>query len=338
MKECACKHSNRGENSTCHHVTGECRLSDESSSDYQELNTDHPTTVLPKTYTTNKPMGTQVHDKAAGNNEDPDVNKQKDNDTGTVVQQTENSVLQTENLPVSDTEKDVLSADGKFTAPVTSTTTSIPIISHFTTENEARKQIPNEVHNNSVTSIMPLFDHETDGLDSETDRKEDDDRDLSEEDKEPGTIQIEEIEQTTEEIGATEPQNIQIPPHGIIVVSDGLLSERRDEDKSEESRSGIWNLVSSASVAGGVALLLIVMAAVTLLVSHRRNKAKLSIAEKEMASRRKQQREQQQPLPGPQMYNCTGDVTTLPRESQSTICAVGLLKASKFPCTSLSRT
>lgn len=54
----------------------------------------------------------------------------------------------------------------------------------------------------------------------------------------------------------------------VIVVSDGLLSDRVDV----EPASGVSDLVSSASVAGAVALALIVMAAVTVLVTHRRNR------------------------------------------------------------------
>lgn len=278
------------------------------------MNTDNSTTVLPSTHTSSKPVGSQLH---------------TDSVAGTILQETETGVPQTENIPLSDAEKAVLLTDDKLTTTVTSTT-SIPTISSFAAESEASKQIPDEVHNNSVTSIIPLLDHEINGLDSESDRKEEDGRDFSEEGEEPDSMQMKEIEQTAEEIDATKPQNMQVPPRGIIVISDGLLSERRDGDMSGESRSGVWNLVSSASVAGGVALLLIVMAAVTLLVSHRRTKEKVSIAEKEMASFRMQQVEQQQPLPGPQMYNCTENITTLPRESRLTSCAMGLLKALKF--------
>lgn len=267
-------------------------------------------------------METQTHDEGAGNNKDLDVNRQIDNNTGTVLRETEVSDPQTEDIPLSETEISVFSTDDKFTTPVTSTTTSSSVISPLTTENEVAKQIPNEVRNNSMTSNIPLPDHETNKLDSETDTKEDDDKDFSEESEQPATIKIEEIEQTTEEIEITEPQNIKIPPRGVIIVSDGLLSERRDEDDSEESTSGVWNLVSSASVAGGVALLLIVLAAVTLFVSHRRNKAKMSVAEKEITSVRMQRLEHEQQFPGPQMYNCTRDVTTLSRESQSNSCPV----------------
>jgi hypothetical protein len=315
MKECACEPSNSGENSTCHHVTGGCRLTNESSSDYQESNTNHPATVLPKIHTISQAMETRIHDKVVGNNEYLDMDELSNSDTGTVLQQAEDSsVPQRENIPLSNTEKDILPTDEKFTTLLTSTTTSISTIAPFATENEVQKQIPIEVYNNSVTNITPLLDHETKRLDSETDKKEVDDKYFSEESEVPDTTIIKETEQKTEEIGATEPQNIQIPPHGIIIVSDGLLSERSHEGNSEESRNGVWNLVSSASVAGGVALLLILMAAVTLLVSHRRNKKKALIAENEMASLRVQQLERQQPLPGPQMYNCTGDVTSVPCE------------------------
>jgi hypothetical protein len=66
------------------------------------------------------------------------------------------------------------------------------------------------------------------------------------------------------------PTETPVPParRPVIVVSDGLLSDRVDEGTA----SGVSDLVSSASVAGAVALALIVMATVTVLVSHRRNR------------------------------------------------------------------
>jgi hypothetical protein len=172
--------------------------------------------------------------------------------------------------------------------------TSIP---SFLADMGPKTEIPEEVRNNSVRT-----DQQTKNAD------------VSEQDQEPETIRLEDIDRI-EEPGTTETekpsQNTPPARRPIIVVSDGLLSERMDEDRSEGRTSGVWNLVSSASVAGGVALTLIVMATVTtILVSHRRNKAKMAVAENEMASVRKQQ----QATSGPHAYNYTQDVTTLPRE------------------------
>jgi hypothetical protein len=58
------------------------------------------------------------------------------------------------------------------------------------------------------------------------------------------------------------------------------------------------------------------MAAVMLLVSHRRNKARVTVTESEMASLRKPPMEQQQPTPAPQMYGYTEEDTTCPGDLQ----------------------
>lgn len=202
--------------------------------------------------------------------------------TATIFQPTDHSAPQT----LANTDKHVRFTEVR---ALTSSTTSTP---SFLAETEVR--------NSSLGSITPLFHHQTN------------DADVSEENHEPETIRLEDSDRPTEEPRSTESEEASqnVPParRPVIVVSDGLLSERMDEDGKEGTTGGVWNLVSSASVAGGVALMLIVMATVTtLLVSHRRNKAKMAVAENEMASVRKQQ----QATSGPHAYN---DVTTLPRE------------------------
>jgi hypothetical protein len=208
-------------------------------------------------------------------------------ETATIFQPTEHSAPQT----LGNTDKRV-----RFTDERTLTSTTTTILS-LLADIGTKPEIPEEVRNSSVTNELT-----------------DTDEDASEQDQEPETIRLEESDRPTEEPGTTETENVPPARRPIIVVSDGLLSERIDEDENEGTTSGVSNLVSSASVAGGVALTLIVMATVTtLLVSHRRNKAKMAVAKNEMASVRKQQ----QATCGPHAYNYTQDVTTLPRELHS---------------------
>ena len=158
---------------------------------------------------------------------------------------------------------------------------------------------------------MPLHEDQSSGPDSEYDREQIHDTNFSSDDQETDASKI------NMQTGNSEPQNIQIPPRGrpVIVISDSLLSERRDEKKNEQSQNGVLYLVSSVSVAGGVALALIVMATVTLFMSHRRNKGKVTVIENEMTSLRKQKLEQQhQPTPAPQMYSYTEEVMACPGE------------------------
>jgi len=295
-----------------------------SDADHVESKKYHPTTELPNTYTTDKPVGTQIHDKADDNSEDTAADKGADSDIDTTLQSTEKSVPQTEDIPLPNTEKHILTIDDIITTLVTSTATSVYTeFSPFASENTSTGRSPNNFHNLSVTGITPLLEHETNGPDSENYTKQIDGSDFRKDSEVSSTITVEDVEQTTEETGTTEPQNIQVPPRGIIIVSDGLLSGRIEEERGEEPRSGVWNLLSSASVAGGVAVALIVMAAATLLVSHHRNKVKASVAKNELESPSRQEQ-----TPGSQICNYKDDAPTPPRESQ---CALKLLKTSNFP-------
>jgi hypothetical protein len=295
LKECECETGDSDQNSTCNHVTGECRLLDEAASEYRKSN--RHTTALPEIHTTVIPVTTQTDDPA-------------NSDAGIIFAPTEHSATQTDGTPLANTEKRVHFIDEKFTPALTST--SMPTVSSFLKEKAVKHEIPAEVHNSSLANITPLFDHQINEVDTETDRKE-----TSEEVQQPETIKPEDSEGTTEDPGTTETQNKgqQVSParRPVIVVSDGLLSERMDEATAEGTRSGVWNLVSSASVAGGVALTLIVMAIVTVLVSHRRNKAKMAVAEMATVLR-----QQQQPTSGPHPYNYAQDVDILPCELHST--------------------
>lgn len=260
-------------------------------------------TVPPEIHTTARPVVTETSD-------DKDKEATDSAYTATVFQQTGHSAPQT----LENTDKRIHFTDER---ALTSTITSIP---SFLADMGAKTEIP-EDQNSSLGSITPVLDHQTDDVDVE----------------EPETIRLEDIDRPTEEPGTTETENanqdVRPARRPIIVVSDGLLSGRMDEDGNEGTGSGVWNLVSSASVAGGVALTLIVMATVTtVLVSHRRNKAKMAVAENEMASVRKQQ----QATSGPHAYNYTQDVTTLPRELHSrsvklpVLCGVSFASASDF--------
>jgi hypothetical protein len=95
----------------------------------------------------------------------------------------------------------------------------------------------------------------------------------------------------------------------IIVISDTLLPESRDEKKHEDSKNGVLYVVSSVSVAAGVAVALTVVAAVKLLVSNRRNKVRVTVTESEMASLRNPLLKHQQPTPAPEMYGYTEEDT-----------------------------
>jgi len=249
----------------------------------------HPTTVLPTSQ--------------------PGDNKHSDVDTSSTLQPMERSVTGLEVISDPNTETQIISID-KFTALTTNTfiSTTYP----FTTAKQVKQQTSNEGTSSSVTNIVPLHDDQNQitGPDYEIESNQLHNTNFSREGQESATAKID------LQTGNSEPQNIERPPLGrpIIVISDSLLSERRDEKKHEDSKHSVLYLVSSVSVAAGVALALIVMAAVTLLVSHHRNKAKVTAAENEMASFRKPQMEQQQPTPAPQMYGYTEEVTTCPGE------------------------
>jgi hypothetical protein len=251
-------------------------------------NTHHPTTVLP----TSKP----------GDDKDSDVG------TSSTLRPTERSVAGLEVISDLNAKTRIISIDNKFTALTTNAfiSTTYP----FTTEREVKQQTSNTDTGSSVTNIAPLHDDQnpTTGPDSEIESNLIHNTNFSREGQESTTTK------TDLQTGNSEPQNIERPPLGrpIIVISDSLLSESRDEKKHEDSKNGVLYLVSSVSVAAGVALALIVMATVALLVSHRRNRAKVTVAENEMASFRKPQMEQQQAKPAPQMYSCTEEVTTCP--------------------------
>jgi len=252
----------------------------------------HPTTVVP----TGKPGG----------------NKDSDVDTHSTLQPMEHNVAGLEVISDLNAETHIISIDNIFTALTTNTfiSTTYP----FMTEKEVKQQTSNKDTSSSVTNIVPLHDdqNQTIGPDSEIESNQIHNTNFSREGQESATTKI--VPQT----GNSEPQNVQMPPlnRPIIVISDSLLSERRDEKKHEDSKNGVLYLVSSVSVAAGVALALILMATVTMLVSHRRNKAKVTAAENEMASFKKPQMEQQQPTSAPQMYSYTEQVTTCPGELQ----------------------
>lgn len=258
LEECNC---DSDEVSTCHHVTGECS-SDDATSEYRELN--RPITALPEMHTTATPVLIQPSQT--------ETNDKKD-EAASVVQPTEHGAPHT----------------------LTNTTMSMFTVPSSLTDKVAETEIPEEIHNSSLASVTPLLDRQTKGSDSGYDRT-DTDMDVLQEVQEPETEGLEDRERPTEDPGTTEEnasRNAAPARRPVIVVSDGL-----HEDKGEETASGVSNLVSSASVAGGVALTLIVMATVTtLLVSHRRNKAKM---------------EHQHPTSAPHAYNYTQDVTTLP--------------------------
>lgn len=292
MKQCDCEDSDDVKISSCHPVTGECKLPGNTMNENRATSTLHPTTVLP----TSKP----------GVNEDSDV------DTSSTLQPMERSAAGLEVISDLNAETHIISIDNKFTALTTNT--FISTTHPFTTEKEVKQQTSNEDTRSSVTNIVPLHDdqNQTIGPDSEIESNQIHNTNFSRDGQESVTAKVD------QQTGNSEPQNIQRPPLGrpIIVISDSLLSERRDEKKHEDSKNGVLYLVCSVSVAAGVALALIVMAAVTLLVAHRRNKAKVTVAENEMASFRKPQMEQQQPSPAPQMYSYTEEVTTCPGELQ----------------------
>jgi hypothetical protein len=267
-------------------VTGECS-SDDATSEYRETN--GPTTVLPEIHTTARSVVTRTSGRET-------------DEATPVFQATEHSSPQTR--ANTDTDERTLR----------STTMSILTAPSLLTDKAVETQIAKEVRNSSLASVTPLLDHQTKGHGSGYDST-DTDMEVSQEAQEPQTIRLEDSGRQTEDPGTTETQNASqnVPParRPVIVVSDGLQSERMDEDENEGTASGVSTLVSSATVAGGVALTLIVMATVTtMLVSRRRNRAKMAVAENDMASLR----DQQQPTSAPHAYNYTQDVTTLPRE------------------------
>ena len=292
MKQCNCENSDDAKNSSCHHVTGECKLPGNTMNENHVTNAHHPKTVLP----TRKP----------GDDKDSDM------DTYSTLQPTEHSVTGLEVILDLNTKRDNISTDNKFTALITNTFLSTTYAT--TTEMEIKQQISNEDTSRSVTNIVALDDdqNQTSDPDSETQSNQIHYANSSRQVTESATTKI------NPQTGSSELQNIHMPPHGrpIIVISDSLLSERRDEKKHEDSKNGVLYLVSSVSVAAGVALALIVMASVMLFVSHHRNKAKMTVAENEMASFGKPQMEQQHPTITPQMYSYTEEVTTCPGESQ----------------------
>lgn len=288
LKQCDCEDGDDAKNSSCHHVTGECKLPDSTTNENHMTSTLHPTTVVPTS--------------------NPDGNKDSDVNTHSTLQPLERNVAGLEVISDLNEQTHIISIDNIFTALTTDT--FISTIYPFMTEKEVKQQTSNKDTNSFVTNIVPLHDdqNQTIGHNSEIESNQIHNSNFSREGQESATTK------TVPQTGNSEPQNIQMPPLGrpIIVISDSLLSERRDEKKHEDSKNGVLYLVSSVSVAAGVALALIVMAAVTLLVSHRRNKAKATAAENEMASFRKPQMEQQQPTPAPQMYSYTEEVTTCP--------------------------
>jgi hypothetical protein len=292
MKQCDCEHSDDVKISSCHPVTGECKLLGNTMNENHTTNTYHPTTVLP----TSKP----------GDNKDSNV------DTSSTLQPMEHSAAELEVISDLNAETHIISINNKLTALTTNAfiSTTYPVM----TEKEVKQQTSNEDTTSSVTNIVPLQDDQNQIIspDSEIESNQIHYTNFSRDGQESVTAKVD------PQTGNSEPQNIQRPPLGrpIIVISDSLLSERRDEEKHKDSKNGVLYLVCSVSVAAGVALALIVMAAVTLLVAHRRNKSKVTVAENEMASFRKPQMEQQQPSPAPQMYSYTEEVTTCPGKLQ----------------------
>ena len=272
-------------------MTGECQLLGNTTKENQEANTHDPKTVLPTS--------------------NPDDDKNSYVDAYSTSQPTEHSVPGLQDVSVLSVEKYFPSTSKEFTALVTNAFVSTSTTFSFTTEKAEKQQTSNEDTSSSVTNIVPLHEDQSSGPDSEYDREQIHDTNFSSDDQETDASKI------NMQTGNSEPQNIQIPPRGrpVIVISDSLLSERRDEKKNEQSQNGVLYLVSSVSVAGGVALALIVMATVTLFMSHRRNKAKVTVIENEMTSLRKQKLEQQhQPTPAPQMYSYTEEVMACPGE------------------------
>jgi hypothetical protein len=258
----------------------------------QATNTLHPTTVLPTS--------------------NPDDNRDTDVNTHPTLQPTEHSITGLEDISDLNADRNIISIDSNFTALTTNTliSTTYPI----TTEKAVKQQTSNEDTSSHATNIVPLLDYhnQTGGPDSEIETNQIRNANFWREGQESATTKI------NLQTGNSEPQNIQMPTFGrpIIVISDTLLPERRDEKKHEDSKNGVLYLVSSVSVAAGVAVALTVMAAVMLLVSHRRNKARITVTESEMASLRKPPMEQQQPTPAPQMYGYTEEETTCPGELQ----------------------
>ncbi|KAJ9598401.1 hypothetical protein L9F63_010923, partial [Diploptera punctata] len=299
INECNC--STDGKNSTCHHVTGDCLPPQTTQTIIHHTTTKHQEMDQHVTETPLEEKSTTVIRTTV-----PVTNSD-----ATTVLPTQSSVQTTQNFQLPNTEKHIFYIE-KFTMVPPNTTSSLQIteitsttimttlgiteasdVTVFTRE-EKETTIWNDVPSNSITKQTLPTEEDKPKEDSSSDDND----------------KLNSLGEEKEEEAST-PQNIQIPPRGIIVVSDGLMSDVRNEEESvnesKDSREGIWDLVSSVSVAGGVALALILMAAVTLLVSHHRNKKKVSISGKKANSA-----SQQSATPGPQMYNYTEEVTTVP--------------------------
>jgi hypothetical protein len=224
-----------------------------------------------------------------------------DGDIVRVVQPTEQSVR------LANTDNPIYFIDETEPKRISMSTTTIP---SFLADTGAEEGIPQEVDSSSVANITALLDHQSNQFDSGYDKTN------SDKGQEPGTVSHEDSDRPTEDPGKTESQNaeqeVRPPRRPVIVVSDGLLSDRMDEDEREGTASGVSNLLSSASVAGAVALTLIVMATVTVLVSLHRNRTRKTVADNEMEPVPRQQ----QPMSRSEAYNYTQDVSTLPRESR----------------------
>ncbi|PSN41395.1 hypothetical protein C0J52_20338 [Blattella germanica] len=272
-----------------------------------------------------------------------------DSDFFTVLP-TRTSVRVTENVPLPNTEKHVLYPE-KFTtvAPettnvlvtpttegtISTTAPEVKEVAETTISSEVQSSITAAItdilHTTAVSNTVLFYPKDLEkttmqnDIDdnsmmkpSEIDQTEESDDVETVLTKEYTPVPTESIENTlhTKDEATTMPQNFQIPPNGIFVVSDGLLSDRTDVEEGvgerKDAKDSFWDLVSSVSVAGGVALALIVMAAITVLVSQRRNRKKVSIAESKRSSQRRREADQLPPPPAPQMYNYTDDVTTLP--------------------------
>ena len=337
LKECNC--SEDGRNSTCHHISGECLFPETTVMTY--LST---TTTTQVTQKSEDNMRTDQHNSEITTKDYSStvIRTSVTNSDETTVLPTISSLTTTQNIPLPITEKHVLYINVFTTAPlynITEMTTAVtkPVITTtraaatmtttaVATTTAATMTTTKMMTTNTVTEPTDVAEFTTEGTVSSFEKefanypiiKPKEDSNDSESDPinsfnnqdKTNEKESDQRKEEEEEV-STEPQNIQIPPRGIIVVSDGLMSDRRDEEESvnesKNSRDSMLDLVSSVSVAGGVAFALIVMAAITLLVSHLRNKKKVTISDNKTSAT-----DQQSSVPGPQMYNYTEDVTTLP--------------------------
>jgi hypothetical protein len=299
LEECNCQSGVSDGTTSCHHVTGECGSSDEATSEHRE--SDAAPTVLPKITTAASP-----------------VVKQADGDMATVFQPTERSP------PLGNTDSAVNAPDSTSSTLTTATAFlagEMPqqVDRHGDSEPGRPAEDPGTPEHQDARQPVPADNSAVDAsrhTDSEPGRPAEGPGTPEHQDaRKPVPADNSTVDATrhidsepgrpAEGPGAPEHQDARqpVPParRPVIVVSDGLLSERMDEDEGGGRASGVSDLVSSASVAGAVALTLIAMATVTLLVSQRRNRARRAAADSEMASVGRQPHAQ--------------DTATLPRES-----------------------